>query len=218
MTSPALTERRVRFGAADLYVVITEEFCAGRSALDVLDACLDAGVKLVQCREKHLDGGELHARAAAFRDRTVRAGALLIINDRVDIALAAGADGVHLGQSDLPLDAARRIAPELLLGASSHNLEEALAAQDAGADYVNIGPIFATQTKDVPTGVAGPEMIGAIAPHLRIPFTCMGGIKVHNIGQVLARGARHPAVITAITAAEDVRAAAEALRKAVVSC
>ena len=218
MTSPALTERRVRFDAADLYVVITEEFCAGRSALDVLDACLDAGVKLVQCREKHLDGGALLARAAAFRDRTVRAGALLIINDRVDIALAAGADGVHLGQSDLPLDAARRIAPELLLGASSHNLEEALAAQDAGADYVNIGPIFATQTKDVPTGVAGPEMIGAIAPHLRIPFTCMGGIKVHNIGQVLARGARHPAVITAITAAEDVRAAAEALRKAVVSC
>ena len=218
MTSPALTERRVRFDAADLYVVITEEFCAGRSALDVLDACLDAGVKLVQCREKHLDGGALLARAAAFRDRTVRAGALLIINDRVDIALAAGADGVHLGQSDLPLDAARRIAPELLLGASSHNLEEALAAQDAGADYVNIGPIFATQTKDVPTGVAGPEMIGAIAPHLRIPFTCMGGIKVHNIGQVLARGARHPAVITAITAAEDVRAAVETLRKAVISC
>ena len=215
MPQPIHTERMARFEAADLYVVITEAFCGGRRALDVLDACLDAGVRLIQFREKDLGGRALYEQAAVFREHTARVDALLIIDDRVDIALAVGADGVHLGQSDLPIAAARRIAPDLILGASSHNLEEALAAQEAGASYVNIGPIFATQTKAVPTGVVGPEMIDAIAPHLRIPFTCMGGIKLHNIGELLQRGARRPAVVTAVTAADDVRTAAAALRAAI---
>ncbi|MCL4216118.1 MAG: thiamine phosphate synthase [Candidatus Hydrogenedentes bacterium] len=208
-------ERGARFEAADLYVVITEAFCAGRSALDVLDAVLDAGVKLVQCREKDCDDSIYYERALAFRERTAKAGALLIIDDRVDIALAAGADGVHLGTADLPIQTARAIAPELLLGASSHSIEEALAAQDAGADYVNIGPVFDTQTKAVPTGTVGPALIGALRPHLRIPFTTMGGIKAHNIRDVLAQGARRIAVVTAVTAAEDVRAAAKELREAI---
>ena len=211
-----LVERMARFEAADLYVVITESFCAGRSALDVLDAVLDAGVRLVQFREKDLDGIELFRRAAAFRERTEKCSALLIIDDRVDIALAVGADGVHLGQTDLPIRAARAVAPELILGASSHNLDEALAAQDAGASYVNIGPIFATQTKHVATGVIGPEAIDIIRPHLVIPWTTMGGIKAHNIRQMLERGARHPAVVTAVTAAADVRAAALELRELIV--
>ena len=208
-------ERMARFAASDLYVVITETFCAGRGALDVLEACLDAGVTLVQCREKDLDAHEAYAHALAFRERTAKYGALLIVDDRLDIALAAGADGVHLGQSDLPLDAARRIAPELILGASSHNLDEALAAQDAGASYVNIGPIFPTQTKSVATGAVGPGMIDAIRPSLRVPFTCMGGIKLENIREVTARGARHVAVVTAVTAAPDPHAAAAALRAAI---
>jgi thiamine-phosphate pyrophosphorylase len=209
--------RAARFRETDLYVVITEAFCAGRAPIDVLDACLGAGVRLIQLREKHLDGGALYALAAAFRARTAAADALLIIDDRVDIALAVGADGVHLGQSDLPLAVARRIAPELLLGSSSHDLEEARAAQEQGVDYVNIGPIFATQTKDVPTGVVGTAMIDVIRPHLHIPFTVMGGIKLHNVGEVLARGALHPAVVTAVTAAEDPAAAAAALRARILS-
>jgi len=207
-----LAERMRRFAGADLYVVITEAFCDGRPALTVLDAVLEAGVRLVQLREKDRADRELHARALAFRERTQAYGALLIIDDRVDVALAAGADGVHLGEHDLPLDAARRIGPDLILGASSHNLREALAAQDAGASYVNIGPVFATQTKHVATGAIGPEAIDAIAPRLRIPFTTMGGIKAHNIGEVLRRGARHVAVVTAVTAAPDVCAAARELR------
>ena len=205
-------ERMRRFDAADLYVVITEAHCAGRTALEVLDACLAAGVTLVQMREKDRSGKELVALGREFRARTRAAGALLIVDDRVDVALAVDADGVHLGQDDLPLADARRVAPELILGASSHNVEEALAAQEAGASYVNIGPVFATQTKSVPTGVVGPEMIDAIRPHLRVPFTCMGGIKAENIGQVLARGARRCAVVTAVTAAPDPRAAAAELR------
>jgi thiamine-phosphate pyrophosphorylase len=205
--------RRARFDEADLYVVITKSFCAGRSSIDVLDACLDAGVRLIQFREKGPDLHKLYAHALAFRERTARAGALLIIDDRVDLALAVDADGVHLGQQDLPLNAARAIAPDLLLGASTHDLAEALHAQAGGADYINIGPIFATQTKDVPTGVVGPEMIDTIRPLLTIPFTCMGGIKPDNIDQVTIRGARHPAVVTAVTAAPDPRAAASELRQ-----
>lgn len=212
-----LSERMARFVEADLYVVITEAFCAGRSALAVLDDVLEAGVLLVQLREKDLDDRALHERALAFRARTQPAGALLIVDDRVDVALAVEADGVHLGQADLPIEAARRIAPGLIVGASSHNLEEALAAQRAGASYVNIGPIFPTQTKSVPTGVAGPDLIDAIAPHLAIPWTTMGGIKLHNIDAVLRRGARCVAVVTAVTQADDVGAAAKALRAAILA-
>ncbi len=211
-----LDARLARLRQADLYVVITEAYCAGRPALAVLDACLEAGVRLVQFREKAGSARHLLEQAKAFRTRTEAAGALLIVDDRVDLALACGADGVHLGLDDLPVADARRIAPDLIVGASTHNRDEALAAQSAGAGYVNIGPVFATQTKDVPGGAIGPEAIAAIAPHLTIPFTCMGGIKQHNVGEVLAQGARIAAVVTAVTAADDVCAAASELRAAML--
>lgn len=208
-----LEERRNRLRDSDLYVVITESFCAGRDSLDVLKACLAADVRLVQLREKHLADRPLLALARAWRAATWDAGALFIVDDRVDIALAAEADGVHLGQSDMPLDAARNVAPGLLLGASTHSLEDALAAQADGADYINIGPIFPTQTKETTVDAVGPEIIATIRPHLSIPFTCMGGIKANNIGIVLEQGARIVAVVTAVTEAEDPRAAAAQLRK-----
>ncbi|HOZ47697.1 MAG TPA: thiamine phosphate synthase [Candidatus Hydrogenedentes bacterium] len=210
-----LAERMRRFEETDLYVVITEAFCAGRRAIDVLEAILEAGVAMVQFREKDLEGGELYRRAAAFRERTEAHGALLIIDDRVDVALGVGADGVHLGQTDLPIDVARRIAPDLILGGSTHGVEEALATQAAGASYLNIGPIFATQTKSTPMGAVGPDLISRVAPHLHVPFTCMGGIKAHNVHEVVKRGARHVAVVTAVTAAEDPCAAAAELRAAI---
>jgi thiamine-phosphate pyrophosphorylase len=201
------------FAKTDLYVVITEAFCAGRTALEVLAKALEAGVRLVQMREKDLDGRHLYLRAVEFRRLTAAAGALFLVNDRVDVALAAGADGVHLGQDDLPVGAVRQIAPHLIVGASTHSLDEALAAQAAGASYVNIGPIFATQTKASPHGPLGPEILEAIAPQLRIPWTTMGGITSANIGQVVSRGARHPAVVTAVTASADPAAAARLLRE-----
>ena len=113
---------------------------------------------------------------------------LLIINDHVDIALAVDADGVHLGQEDLPLAAARRIAPELLIGISTHSREEALKAQGEGADYVNIGPIFPTRTKEGVTRFLGPEAIPGIAAGLEIPFTVMGGIDAPTSSRCSARG------------------------------
>ncbi|MGP8049003.1 MAG: thiamine phosphate synthase [Desulfobaccales bacterium] len=211
----SLARRLAALARADLYVVITQAFCAGRSPLTVLDQVLAAGVSIVQLREKDLTDRRLYELAVAFRRRTEAAGALLIIDDRLDIALAAGADGVHLGQEDLPVAAAREIAPDLISGASSHSLEEALAAQEAGAGYVNIGPIFATASKPAATPL-GPEAIGHIAPRLRIPWSVMGGIHQGNIAQVLAFGARHPAVMSAVTAAAAPAAAARALREAIV--
>lgn len=209
---PTHTERMNRFDASDLYVVITEAFCAGRSRLDVLDAVLEAGVTLIQFREKELGDDELIGIGRKFRQKTDAFGALLIVNNRVDIALAIGADGVHLGQSDMPVAVARRIAPELILGASTHTLEQAREAENDGASYYNIGPIYPTRTKELPMDVLGVNAISAIAPHIQIPFTCMGGIKLHNLDDLLTRGARHPAVVTAVTAAEDVVQAAKDLR------
>ncbi len=205
-------QRMAAFERAGLYVVITESFCAGRSGLEVLVQVLEAGVRLVQVREKHMSDRRLYEWVVAFRRLTATAGALLIVDDRVDIALAGGADGVHVGQDDLPVSIVRRLAPELIVGASTHNLEEALAAQRAGASYVNLGPVFATQTKPT-TAPLGPETIPRIVPRLRIPWTTMGGIKSSNIDQVVAVGAKHPAVMTAVTAAPDVANAARSLQK-----
>jgi len=206
-------ERMRRFADSDLYVVITGEFCAGRGSVQILEACLQAGVRLVQLREKNLDSRAMYELACVFQVRCAAAEALLIINDRVDIALATGADGVHLGQEDLPVAVARAIAPELILGVSTHDLGEALSAQENGASYVNIGPIYPTQTKELSYPALGPATIGEIAPRLTIPFSCMGGIKPENIHEVLAQGARQIAVVTAVTAAPDPAAAAKALRE-----
>ncbi len=210
-------ERMRRFSQGDLYVVITEEFCGGRAAKEVLNHVLRAGVRIVQFREKHGTDRDLFRRACVFRDLTARVGALLIVDDRLDIALASGADGVHLGQDDLPVARAREIAPDLVIGASTHNLDEALHAQQDGASYVNIGPIFPTQTKTVSTGAVGLTMITAVTPHLRIPWTVMGGIKEDNVDAVLERGASIVAVVTAVTAATDVYEATSALRARILS-
>lgn len=206
-------ERKSRFDSVDIYPVTCERLSNGRSDLEVLDGLIEGGARIVQLREKSMCEKDFFRLAEKFRERTARAGMLLIINDRVDIAVAVGADGVHLGQEDFPIPAALRIAPGLLVGASSHTLEEALRAQEEGADYVNIGPIFPTETKEGVGRFIGPESIGRIAPALKIPFTVMGGIKMSNMGQVMAMGAKKVAVVTAITQAPDIAEAVRSFRK-----
>lgn len=190
-----------------IYPVITPEFCKGRSLLEVLEAALKGGARIVQLRDKT----DPERYVAEFRRITSKYNALLIINDSVDIALKYKADGVHLGKNDLPVKEARQIAPDLIIGASSHDLQEALKAQDDGASYVNIGPIFPTKTKDGLNKFLGIDVIKEIAPHLNIPFTVMGGIKKDNIQKVIAAGARRIAMITAITEAKDVEVATREL-------
>jgi thiamine-phosphate pyrophosphorylase len=142
---------------------------------------------------------------------------LLIINDHVDIALAVKADGVHLGQEDLPLKVARKLAPDLLIGASTHSLEQALQAQKDGADYLNVGPIFPTETKDVTNKFLGPEAIVEICPHVELPCTVMGGINESNIDQVLARGVQRVAMVTAITKAQNIAQRVSSLKGKILS-
>ena len=211
-------ERMERFEKSDLYVVITESFCAGGSSLEVLGLVLEAGVTLIQFREKDLDDDRMYDRALAFRRKTYDAGALLIIDDRLDIALAVDADGVHLGRHDLPISIARKLAPDMIIGASSHSVEQALEAENAEASYVNIGPIYPTQTKLKTASPVGPEIIAKVSEEVSIPVTCMGGIKPENISEVLAHGARHPAVVTAVTAHPDPKAAAAELREKILKC
>ncbi len=211
-------ERMERFEKSDLYVVITEVFCAGRSSLEVLGAVLEAGVTLIQFREKDLDDGRMYDRARAFRRLTRKADALLIIDDRIDVALAVEADGVHLGRHDLPISVARKLAPDMIIGASSHNVEQAREAERAGASYVNIGPIYPTETKLKTASPLGPQIVEEVSREVGIPVTCMGGIKIENIAEVLAHGARHPALVTAVTAHPDPKAAAAELRAKIAEC
>jgi thiamine-phosphate pyrophosphorylase len=200
------------FEAVDLYPVTCEKLSAGRTNLEVLQGVIRGGARIVQLREKDAASRALYETAVRFREITAAAGILLIINDRVDIALAVGADGVHLGQEDLPVGEARKIGPELIIGASTHSLAEALHAQEQGADYVNIGPIFPTGTKEGISRFLGPEAIPAISPSLRIPFTVMGGIHAQNLDEVLSQGARRVAMVTEITQAPDIAETVRLLR------
>ena len=155
--------------------------------------------------EKGLEKGGLLKRAALFRELTSQYGAWLIINDHVDIALACGADGVHLGQNDIPCRVANRIAPTLIVGISTHGLEEARAAENDGADYINIGPVFKTNTKAVAISPLGIAKAIEISRNIHIPFTLMGGIKEENLESLVRAGASRIAMITQITMARDVR-------------
>ncbi len=204
-------ERKAKFLEVDIYPVTCERLSAGRSNLEVLHGVIQGGAKIIQLREKEYSRKDLFHLAVKFRDITGNAGILLIINDHLDIAMAVEADGVHLGQDDLPVAVARRLVPDLLIGASAHSLAEALQARSDGADYINIGPIFPTKTKAGIERFLGPDAIGTIGPQIGGPFTVMGGINQSNIDQVLFKGARHVAVVTAITQAPDISEAVRSL-------
>lgn len=200
-----------------VYPVLTEAFCDGRSSLDVLDAALRGGARIVQLREKNRPRNEITEMARRFREATARHGALLIVNDFVDIAMECGADGVHLGQEDTPCAEAKRMAPDLLVGVSTHCIAEAVRAQEDGADYVNIGPIFSTRTKENLVAPLGTDSLKEIAARISIPFTVMGGIKAHHIPELVAAGARLVGMVTEITRALDVEATTRRLRQAMES-
>jgi len=204
-------ERKKLFDGIDLYTVTCEELSNGRTNYEVLDAVIKGGGKIIQLRDKKCAKIDFLKMAKKFRKITADAGVLLIINDYIDVAAEINADGVHLGQDDFSIKDARALEPNLIIGSSSHNLDEALKAQEAGADYINIGPIFPTNTKKH-LKVAGVEMIKKITPHLTMPFTVMGGIKLSNIDEVLHAGARKIAVVTAVTMAEDMESAVRELR------
>ena len=202
----ASSDRLRKLRQVDIYPVTCEKLSNGKTDLEVFEALIAGGARMIQLRDKTSSRSHLLQKARICRDMTRKAGVLLIINDHVDIAMAVHADGVHLGQDDFPLNEARKLLPNMIIGVSTHNLAEAIAAQEAGADYVNIGPVFSTQTKDGVGEGIGPNAIRDIAPNLHIPFTTMGGIKLSNVQQVKDAGARIVAVVTALTQADDIAA------------
>jgi thiamine-phosphate pyrophosphorylase len=215
----ALHENRLtRFRQAGIYLVTSQPFSADRSTPEIVQAALQGGIRLVQLREKNIGDGELFRLAVELRALTRRHNALLLINDRLDIAMAAEADGIHVGRNDFPVAEARRLAPDMIIGASSHSLADAREAEEAGASYVNIGPLFPTTTKEKLSKFLGLDGLRAIAPHLDIPFTVMGGIKAAHIPDLVASGAQTIAVVTAITAAPDPAAASRELLDTLARC
>jgi thiamine-phosphate pyrophosphorylase len=216
VVSPVRQKRIDAFREIDLYPVTCESLSAGRSNVQVLEGLIAGGARVVQLRDKEASQGELYKTAVTFREMTTKAGMLLIVNDYVDIALAVGADGVHLGQDDMPPEVIRDIAPDLIIGVSTHSLDQALTAQAAGADYINVGPIYPTGTKEVAVKVMGPEAVTTIGSKVDIPFTVMGGIKESNMDELLKRGARRLAIVTAVTEADDIAGAVRKMRERIL--
>jgi thiamine-phosphate pyrophosphorylase len=201
------SERRDRLDRARLYLVTTGQ---RKDLSGFLDAVLDAGVDAVQIREKDAEAGDVIHRAEAFREAAERHGALFIVNDRPDVALALDADGVHLGQNDLPVETARDIlGPDSLIGISTHSRQQ-FDAVPADANYVCVGPVWETPTKPG-RRAAGLGLVRYAAQREQRPWFAIGGIDAGNVHEVITAGARRIVVVRAITEAADPGAAVRVL-------
>jgi thiamine-phosphate pyrophosphorylase len=194
------------FLAGGIYAILSEEHSLGRSNLDVAEELLLAGVKVVQYREKDKKAGPMYEECLVLRDMTRQAGATFLINDHVDLALLTEADGVHIGQEDLPPAAVRKLlGPGKIIGLSTHGPNQARAAQTSGlVDYIGVGPIFATKTKKDVCDPVGFEYLDYVVEHVPMPFVAIGGIKESNLADVRKRGARMACLVTEIVGAKDI--------------
>jgi len=193
------------FDQVTVYPVSCEILANGRGDLEWLDEVLAGGARIVQLRDKESDDLALYEKALAFRRKTLEADALFLVDNRLDIALLSNADGIHLGNRDIPASAARQQAPDMIIGVSANSREQAATAAERGASYYNIGPIFPTSTKSGLSEFIGPEAIRTYSAGSKLPFTVMGGIKFEHITELAALGARRMAVVTALTRASDIR-------------
>ena len=190
-----------------LYVILDRAAARGRDLEEILDATIAGGCRLIQLREKEWPSGRLLPLAERLRERCRRGSVTFIVNDRVDLAIAVGADGVHLGQDDLPTRAARPLLrPGMVLGRSTHSVAQAREAQSEGADYIAVGSMFPTQTKP-DFELVGPELIRAVRPATKSPLIGIGGITRENVAEVIRAGADGVAVISAVYGAPDPAAA-----------
>ena len=201
-----------------LYVILDRATAAGRDLVEILEAAIAGGARMVQLREKTWPSGQLLPLAERLRTRCRQAGVTFVMNDRVDLAVVLEADGVHLGQDDLPPRRARPLLrPGMILGVSTHSVEQARRAQADGADYVAVGAMFPTQTKP-DFELVGPALVRAVRSEIRVPLVGIGGITPQNAGDVIRAGADGVAVISAVCGAADPAAASadflDAIRRA----
>ena len=214
----ASEERREKLARMRLYL-ITGDQGGEEQTLRIVEAALAGGVGVVQLRKKTMPKGEQYAIAIALRRLTATLGALLIVNDHADIAIAADADGVHLGQDDLPPEAVRALPgfAGRIIGRSTHTIEQARAAMREGADYFAVGPVYATPTKAGRPAV-GTGLVSRVAAIADRPFVAVGGIDGENAPAVIEAGARALAVVRAIYDADDPAGSAGRLLKVIALC
>ena len=187
-----------------LYAILDPEQIKGRATGEVLRELLRAGVTMLQLRAKALAAKDFLELAQLVRSETQRQDCRLIVNDRVDIAMACNADGVHLGQDDLPLHAGRKLMGNKIIGISTHDIEQAQQAERGGADYIGFGPMFGTTTKDTGLTARGIDMLKQIRAAVTIPIVAIGGINEQNVSQVWQAGANSAAIISDILGAADI--------------
>ena len=197
---------RHRLSIPPLYAVFDPELIKARSPESVVRELLAAGVKIVQLRAKVMNPRDFLQLARETGELTRSYDCLFIVNDRVDIALACNADGVHLGQEDLPLHAARKLMGDKIIGISTHDLEQARNAEQGSADYIGFGPMFGSKTKDTGYIARGLPMLNELRQAVNIPIVAIGGIIETNVAQVWQAGADSAAIISDILRADDIAA------------
>ena len=212
--SPGLYNRRLQQFVQEVtvYPVSCEKLADGRTDQEWLDGVLAGGARIVQLRDKKSTDRELLAKARYFRAKTREAGALFLMNDRLDIALLADADGMHVGQQDLPPEEIRKLAPDFLIGLSCNTLEQTrklgkdVEAGTCSVSYFNVGPLYPTATKQGLREFVGSQAVGQFTKACPLPFTVMGGIKLSHIQELCSVGVKRIAVVTAISQAIDIAA------------
>ncbi len=200
----------------DIYGITAEEYSLGRSNIEVAAWMIEAGIRVIQYREKEKSDRQKYQECLKIREMTREARVAFIVNDRVDLALLVDADGLHLGQDDLPPEAVRELAGgKMFIGLSTHSPAQAEAAVRLGVDYIGVGPIFATNTKKDVCNPVGLEYLEYVVKNISLPFVAIGGIKEHNIAEVYRRGAGCIALVTEIVGAPDIGAKVRSLRTAI---
>lgn len=202
------------FNEYSLYCITCEKLSLGRSNIDVVKSMLDAGVKIIQYREKNKTLKEKLKECEVIRELTKRYGCVFIINDNIEIAKMVEADGVHIGQDDYPIDVVRRfLGDEYIIGVSTHSRQQLIEAQKNGADYVGVGPIYRTFTKEDVCEPVGYEYLEIAKREHTIPFVTIGGIKEDNMDEVLKRGAKCIAMVSEIVGCQDIQGKIRSINK-----
>ena len=203
----------------DLYIVTDDTISGGRPHTQIAKEAVLGGADVIQLRDKNKTTRELLQIALAIRDITRPAGVTFIVNDRLDLALASHADGIHLGQDDLPASFARRLSPPgFIIGVSVRSAGEAVAAYEDSADYVAVSPVYPTGTKPDAGDGLGTDLIREICQAIPIPVIGIGGIGLQNIREVIISGADGVAVVSAVVRADDIPLAARKLKSLIEAC
>ncbi len=190
----------------DLYAITAEELSCKRDNIEIVETLIDSGIKVIQYREKEKNLIDKYNQCKKIRELTRKANVTFIVNDNIDLALIVEADGVHIGQKDLPVPEVRKLVGEkMIIGLSTHSPEQAEDAVKKDIDYIGVGPIYETNTKKDVCAPVGLEYLSYVSKNIKIPFVAIGGIKEHNISDVIKNGAKTIALVSEIVGAEDIK-------------